>query len=118
MGLAHGALGFVVAFALVIVPFAVRLYRGGDAKLVMALGVWLGPMGALWMFLWGVALGGVLAVGVYLTLDAATRQSIRDNFAAAGRTASLPAVEARAHSRHVPMALAFGAGAVIAAGWM
>lgn len=116
-GAGQAALGVAVAFALMIGPFAVRLYRGGDAKLVMALGAWLGPRGAAWMCLWGVALGGVLALGVYLTADPETRRSVRANFTAAARTATVPVVEARAAQRHVPMALAFSAGAVIAALW-
>ncbi len=117
-GLGAGVAGLGVAFALVIVPFAMRLYRGGDAKLVMALGVWLGPTRAAWMFLWGVALGGLVAAALVLTAGSSLRQRVRRNLTTAARTVTLPQVEGDRPARlHVPMALAFSAGAVVALLW-
>ncbi len=117
-GLLTGLGGMGVGFALIIVPFALRLYRGGDAKLVIALGAWLGAGTTAWMFLWGVALGGLVAVGVLLFAGDAARSQIRQNLERAARTVSLPTVEADRPARlHVPMALAFSVGAVVALSW-
>ena len=116
-GLLDALMGAGVGFALVLVPFAIRLYRGGDAKLVIALGAWLGPLGALWTFLWGAALGGIGALVMVLTMDRAARQRVRQNLELAARTATLPQVEARASRSHVPMAVAFSAGAVVTLVW-
>lgn len=117
-GLLEGALGVLAAFVLVIGPFAMGLYRGGDAKLVMALGAFLGPRLTIWMFVWGVAFGGVLAVVVFATAGRAVRQSIVENLMISARTATRPEVEAGRPARlHVPMAVAFAAGAVVALGW-
>ncbi len=114
-GLGDGALGMLTGFGLVIVPFAVRLYKGGDAKLVIALGAWLGPALTAWAFVWGVALGGLVALGVLAAADRESRTRIVRNLRTAAATVSLPAVEAGRPARlHVPMALAFGAGAIVA----
>lgn len=117
-GLLVASLGMLTGLALVIVPFAVRLYRGGDAKLVIALGAWLGPARCAWMFLWGVALGGLVAAGLLLVAGREARARIRRNLETAARTATLPQVEEnRPAALHVPMALAFSAGAVVASLW-
>ncbi|MAK59794.1 MAG: peptidase [Ponticaulis sp.] len=58
-----GAIALVICFAL----FAVGVFGGGDAKLIPAVMVWLGP-GAVLPYVWGIALtGGVLAVLIMLT---------------------------------------------------
>ncbi|MBU0550929.1 A24 family peptidase [Myxococcota bacterium] len=110
--------GVGVAFALVILPFAARLYRGGDAKFILATGAWLGPQLVAWMFLWGVALGGALALVLIATSGAELRGRIRRGLGASARTLTLPAVEEdRPAHLHVPMALAFAVGALIATVW-
>ena len=117
-GLVDAGLGVATGFALVLLPFALRLYRGGDAKLVIAFGAWLGPAATAWAFLWGVALGGVVAAGVLLTAGRAERARIRRNLEAAAATVSIPRVEADRPARlHVPMAVAFAVGAVVALAW-
>ncbi len=117
-GLLTGVLGMAVAFGLVLVPFAMRLYRGGDAKLVIALGAWLGPLAAAYMFLWGVALGGLVAAGMVLAGGPALRRRVGRTLKDAALTATLPQVEPDRPARlHAPMALAFSAGAVVARLW-
>lgn len=117
-GLWAAALGGAVAFALVIVPFALRLYRGGDAKLILAMGMWLGPSTVAWAFLFGVAAGGLLGVVVAAAGGREARREIRQTVEAAVATATLPQVDPnRASHRHVPMAIAFGAGAFAALWW-
>ncbi|MEE2787093.1 MAG: A24 family peptidase [Myxococcota bacterium] len=80
VGLTMAALGFgrhdvwislqsvMVAFAVMLVPFAMRLYKGGDLKLVVASAAWLTPMESISAILLGIAFGGVLGV-VRLGLD-------------------------------------------------
>ena len=117
-GLGAGAAGLGVALALVIVPFALRLYRGGDAKLILAMGMWLGPSTVAWAFLFGVAAGGLLGVVVAAAGGREARREIRQTVEAAVATATLPQVDPnRASHRHVPMAIAFGAGAFAALWW-
>ena len=117
-GLGDGLLGVLVGFALMLGPFALHLYRGGDAKLVMALGAWLGPSACTWMFLWGVSLGGLLGLILMISSGSELRRRIGQNLKLAALPLQLPRVEAgRATSAHVPMALAFSSGAVLAATW-
>ncbi len=102
-GLATGLLGALTAFLVVLLPFVLRLYKGGDAKLVMALGCWLGPEPAAWMFLYGVALGGLLAL-IYMLVVRVSKNRNHDSNRAP-------------QMRMVPMALAFSLGAAVAALW-
>lgn len=114
-GLARAGLGLAAGFGLVIVPFALRLYRGGDAKLVMAMGVWLGPALTLWAFLFGMVAGGLLGLAMVLLGGREARRAIRQTVEVAVATATLPQVDpSRPPRQHVPMALAFGAGAFVA----
>lgn len=116
-GLLHGGLGVAVGFALILVPFALRLYRGGDAKLVMALGAWLGPVTVAWAFGLGVVIGGLLG-GLMLIGDRETRARVTTSVKAAAATQTMPQIEPdRGARRHVPMAVAFGLGAVGAMLW-
>lgn len=116
-GLAHAGSGLALGFGLILVPFALRLYRGGDAKLVIALGAWVGPGDIAWGFGFGVVLGGVIGA-VMLVGDPDTRRRVTQTVKAAAITATAPQVEAdRGTRRHVPMAVAFVAGVVLARIW-
>ena len=55
-------LGVAMALALLIVPFALYVYRGGDVKLCMGVGAWLGWEPTLWVVAYGVLIGGVLGL--------------------------------------------------------
>ncbi|MGK0359046.1 MAG: prepilin peptidase CpaA [Bradymonadia bacterium] len=113
-GLLQGGLGIAVGFALIVLPFALRLYRGGDAKLVIALGAWLGPASIAWAFGFGVVIGGLLG-GLMLLRDRETRARVSASVKAAIVTQTMPQVEPdRTARQHVPMAVAFGLGAVLA----
>ncbi len=117
-GVVDGALGIAVGFGLIIGPFAMRLYRGGDAKLVMALGAFLGPRLTIWMFLWGAAFGGVLALVLLAFAGGPARRAMVNNLKVAAQTGTRPEVEKDRPARlHVPMAVAFAAGAIVAATW-
>ena len=61
-GVGTGALGLLVGFAVLILPWLMHGMGAGDVKLMMAIGVWLGPALTLYSFLVGALAGGVIAV--------------------------------------------------------
>lgn len=65
-GLAHGALGMLLGFGLLIGPWMIRGMGAGDVKLMAAIGVWFGPLMTFTAFCVGVVLGGLLAVFMIL----------------------------------------------------
>ena len=58
-GLIVGCLGLLVALLTLIIPFALYLYRGGDVKLCMGIGVWIGAKMVAFSIVVGVILGGL-----------------------------------------------------------
>ena len=117
-GALDAALGLAGAFALMLGPFALGLYRGGDAKLLCSVGVWLGPSLVAWAFAWGVALGGLVAMMMLLTAGREQRARVRGNLERAARSMTLPEIEPGRPARlHVPMAIAFSAGTIVALAW-
>jgi Flp pilus assembly protein protease CpaA len=118
-GLIEGALGLLMALALLIVPFALYVYRGGDVKLCMGVGAWLGWEQALWFVAYGVLTGGVLGG---LSLIARRLMSARSGAAYSSDqgtdraldTAALsaPDQEGEDDPSTVPMALAFSLSAL------
>jgi prepilin peptidase CpaA len=67
----HGVSGLFTALGgcamglLLFLPLhALRGLGAGDVKLLAALGAWLGPIATVWIALWGMAAGGVLALCV------------------------------------------------------
>ncbi len=112
-GVGFGLLGLLVAFVCVIVPFALQIYRGGDAKLVLAMGLWLGPTLVAIAFLAGAVFGG--ALGLYLAARNGHLGLSLSRIRAALTTRTAPVVDPdRTPTQHVPMAPAFAAGAVLA----
>ncbi|MEO0883706.1 MAG: prepilin peptidase [Pseudomonadota bacterium] len=69
-------IAFLVGFAL----FSFRLFGGGDAKMVPAVLLWIGPLGVL-DFIFGVALGGGLLAFVILSLRKAVPAELAPSFA-------------------------------------
>ncbi len=65
-GLATGFLGLLVGFATLIVPWLMHGMGAGDVKLMMAIGVWLGPWLTFVSFCTGAVVGGVIAVVMIL----------------------------------------------------
>lgn len=100
-GLVLSVGGWLIALVVVFVPFLLRVYRGGDAKLVMAIAAWLGPRGGLNAFVFGVVLGGVVAVFTALLNRRMLAQPVAE----------------RPDQAHAPMAVAFALGAVAALQW-
>ena len=66
-GLGVGALGLLVGFAVLIVPWLMHGMGAGDVKLMMAIGVWFGPWFAFIAFCVGAVIGGVIAVTMILS---------------------------------------------------
>jgi prepilin peptidase CpaA len=66
-GLGLGALGLLVGFATLIVPWLMHGMGAGDVKLMMAIGVWLGPWMTFVSFCLGTVIGGVIAVTMILS---------------------------------------------------
>lgn len=54
-------LGVCVGLAMTAVFFHFEMLGGGDVKLIMALGIWFGPIALLWVLLLIALFGGVLA---------------------------------------------------------
>ncbi len=61
-GVGAGVFGLMVGFAVLILPWLMHGMGAGDVKLMMAIGVWLGPALTLYSFLVGAVAGGIIAV--------------------------------------------------------
>lgn len=61
-----GATGWLTGLLLLVPLFLLRGMGGGDVKLLAAFGAWLGPRLVLWVGLYGVIAGGILALVVAL----------------------------------------------------
>lgn len=61
-GIGTGALGLLVGFGVLIVPWLMHGMGAGDVKLMAAIGVWFGPWLTLLSFCVGAVVGGVIAV--------------------------------------------------------
>ncbi|MDQ1314210.1 MAG: prepilin peptidase CpaA [Pseudomonadota bacterium] len=72
-GLAFGAEGIAVGFAVLLPFYVMRMLGAGDVKLMAMVGAFLGPWGVLGALLATFLAGGVLALGVALRAKAMTR---------------------------------------------
>lgn len=66
-GLTTGALGLLVGFSTLIVPWMMHGMGAGDVKLMAAIGVWLGPLLTFYSFAAGAMIGGAAAVVMILS---------------------------------------------------
>ena len=66
-GVTNGALGLLVGFGVLIVPWLMHGMGAGDVKLMAAIGVWFGPMMTIVSFALGVLIGGIVAVIMILS---------------------------------------------------
>jgi prepilin peptidase CpaA len=66
-GVTYGFLGMIVGFAALILPWMMHGMGAGDVKLMMAIGVWLGPKYTFISFCVGVVVGGIIAVIMILS---------------------------------------------------
>lgn len=61
-GVGTGALGLLVGFGVLILPWAMHGMGAGDVKLLAAIGAWLGPWLVLLSFAVGAIIGGIVAL--------------------------------------------------------
>ncbi len=73
-GITSGALGLLVGFGLLIVPWMMHGMGAGDVKLMAAIGVWFGPWLTLLGFALGAVIGGVIA-GIMIVAAGKTRMA-------------------------------------------
>lgn len=66
-GLVTGLGGAALALAVYFVPFSLRQVGGGDVKLAMVFGMYLGWRATLWVILGGTVINGLLALGLLIT---------------------------------------------------
>jgi prepilin peptidase CpaA len=66
-GIAAGLLGLCVGFATLIVPWLMHGMGAGDVKLMMAIGVWLGPWLTFMSFCTGALAGGIIAAAMIVS---------------------------------------------------
>ncbi len=70
--------GWVAGVALLAIPFALGGMGAGDVKLLALAGAWGGPDFALYTFLFGAIVGGVVAAGLLLAGVRASRRRAVD----------------------------------------
>jgi prepilin peptidase CpaA len=66
-GVQAGLLGLLVGFGVLIVPWLMHGMGAGDVKLMMAIGVWLGPGLTALSFCVGAIVGGIVAMIMILS---------------------------------------------------
>lgn len=66
-GMGTGALGMLVGFGLLIIPWMMHGMGAGDVKLMAAIGVWIGPKLTFYSFALGAVIGGLAAVVMILS---------------------------------------------------
>ena len=66
-GISAGVFGLAVGFSTLIVPWLMHGMGAGDVKLMMAIGVWLGPWLTFVSFCVGAVVGGIIAVIMILS---------------------------------------------------
>ncbi len=95
-GLGRSLLGAATALAILLLPFALRRLGGGDVKLAMLIGAFVGWKGAVHVILVGTVLHGLLSLALLVLLR------------------GMPGIEAvLARVRQVPHALGYAAATVL-----
>jgi prepilin peptidase CpaA len=63
-GLSDGALGLLLGFSLLFVPYVLGGLGAGDVKALAAMGAWLGPIPVLALFFYMTVCGALIALGM------------------------------------------------------
>lgn len=106
-----GLAGVAVGLALLLPAFAARWVGGGDAKLLAALGMWMGPWLVLLGGVLGVALGGLLAAA--MAIAGGVGREVAGNLQAAMVTMTSPTAPRRGRALIVPLAVPLAVGCTI-----
>lgn len=109
-------LASLVLLVVLFQPWRAGGIGGGDVKLAVATGAWLGLSKLVWFALAGALAGGVVAAVCYALASADVRADVRANLVLAGLHGELPP-EATTHRKgkaSLPYAVAISAGAAVA----
>jgi prepilin peptidase CpaA len=107
-----GLSGAAVGLFMLLLPFHARWIGGGDVKLAAAAGIWLGPIGAAFMVVVGIAFGGILSMVIAVLGGKAMRAEVVSNLKIAVQSASLPVAPVRARAQQNPLAVALALAAI------
>ena len=107
------ALGLCIAFVVILPFFYFRVYRGGDAKLLIACGAWLTTLDWLIGFAIGMLLGALHGLMVMVTDPSDRERAKRSLWLLYFSRLGTLGAEREAGSRTIPMAVSFGIGMVI-----
>ena len=98
-----------IAFGIILPFFYYRIYRGGDAKLLIACGAWFGPLEWLIGFALGMFLGAIHALVLLLTDRTERKASVQTLRLLFWSRLGTLGEDASASRPTVPMAVTFGA---------
>ncbi|MBM4320140.1 MAG: hypothetical protein FJ125_09295 [Deltaproteobacteria bacterium] len=112
-GLLHGLAGAGTGLLLLLLPFALRLVKGGDVKFLAAMGAWLGPLPTISATICGFVAAGVLSAALLVAWPS-LRGEVLANLRAVMLGAGLPpaTVEQRPRHQTVPLGAALAVGGV------
>jgi prepilin peptidase CpaA len=100
--------GAAAGFGLLYFQYSRGWMGAGDVKLLAAVGAWVGPVGAVWVWLVGSVLGGVLSVISLVRLQPTERVQVKRNLTlfALTRGADVPPPSQLSHARGIPFGVA------------
>jgi prepilin peptidase CpaA len=111
-GLADGICGVVVGLFVLLIPYSMGMFGGGDIKLLAAIGAWVGPVYVLAIAALGCIVGALLAVAMTV-LEPGLRDDVKNTLLIAFYTKHLPR-DLRS-ARPARLTVPFGAALAIAA---
>lgn len=115
LGCGSGLAASCMLLALLFQPWRSGGIGGGDVKLAVAVGAWVGLAHLLWFVLASALAGGVVAAVVYLFASPAARADVKASLVLAGAHGQMPEVPShRKGHLSVPYAVAISAGAAVA----
>jgi Flp pilus assembly protein protease CpaA len=110
---AHSLAGAGVVFGVLLLMYRQRWIGGGDVKLGVAFGTWLGPVGGLSALVVGIAFNGIVAVYLLVRGGSAFRAEVKSNLVMAAYTGRVGETEHRPDSAHIPLGAALAASALV-----
>ena len=107
-----GLLGALAGLAILFYPFHRKWVKGGDVKLLMAIGGWLGPQDLVLAALVGSVAGGLLSLYYLLRAPDEQQKEILTNLRLAFFIRTIPDIGPRSKRESPPYTLALAAGAI------
>jgi prepilin peptidase CpaA len=109
-----GLAGAAAALSVLLYPFHRSWLGGGDVKLLVAAGAWLGPLLVAYAALLGAVVGGLLSIAWLIRSPRKLRREIADNLKLTAFARAVPEVGQRPTSLQPPMAVAIALGCTLA----